>query len=375
MIQETHSSAADASKRASARSNTTDLIEDEDTLSAAAHERATKQQEQTSQYFSTQLPKEKPEGGKGEGRADPLSIYLAQGRQPEGTTGQQVSQDLSMASSERHGPGKNAEGALQSMNTWADASIHHPGQAGASSMYLQESLFTDKPTRQRRDFARADHIGLTSLGDNIYDIAMNTIKMNERPLCEKKSRMEVAPDCIRSVRIDNSSMSLCDKLVFSWCSRWGGGCLVEGNALRSSSINGSRHKRSTYLCMCRIFMLIALIVASMDLRVMMFADAAFAPRTRTELQGDGQGSTLGVFGCVGSCGGSLSGSGDSTYCGVSGGSWRSGSGNPCKNAGSAVPSNQGTGTYGTMGSWDVSRVDNMRYSKFVPSSFYQCESF
>ena len=191
----------------------------------------------------------------------------------------------------------------------------------------------------------------------------------------KKSRMEVVPDCIRSVRIDNSSMSLCDKLVSSWCRRWGGGCLVEGNALRSSSINGSRHKRSTYFCTCRIFMLIALIVASMDLRVMMFADAAFAPRTRTELQGNG-GSTLGVFGCVGSCGGSLStSSGGSTYCGSSGGSWRSGSGNPCKNAGSSVPSNQGTGTYGTMGSWDVSRVDNMRYSKFVPSSFYQCESF
>ena len=115
-------------------------------------------------------------------------------------------------------------------------------------------------------------------------------------------------------------------------------------------------------------------IASTDGRVMMFADAVFAPRTRTELQGDG-GSTLGVFGCVGSCGGSLSRSGDSTYCTSSGGSWRDGSGNPCINADSSVPSGQGTGTYGTMGSWDVSKVDNMRYSKFVPSSFYQCESF
>ena len=224
MVQETHSSAADASKRASARSNTANLTEDEFTsTTAAAHKRATKQQEQTSQYFSTQLPKEKPEGGKGEDRADPLSIHLAQGRQPQGTTGQQVSQDL-CAASYRHGPGKNAEGALQSMNTWADASIHHPGQAGASSMYLQESLFTDKPTRQRRDFARADHIGLTSVGENIYDIAMKTIKMNECPLRAKQSRMEIVPDRSRCVHIDNSSMSLCNKLVLSWCSRWGGGC-------------------------------------------------------------------------------------------------------------------------------------------------------
>ena len=248
------------------------------------------------------------------------------------------------------------------MNVCADASIHHPGLVGASSMYLSHSpskhanlegsfLTDDKPTCQRLDFSAVKHRGLTTLADNGNAGAMNVMNMNERPLHEKKSRT-VVPERIR----------------------WSYDCLVEGKALRSSYGNGAKHKQSTYFCMCRIFMVIALAVASVDMRVMMFADAAFAPRTRTELQGDGQGSTLGVFGCVGSCGGSLSRSGDSTYCGR-GGSWGYGSGNPCNNAGSAVPSNQGTGTYGTMGSWDVSRVDNMGMSKFVPSTFYQCESF
>ena len=51
MIQETHSNdtAADASKKASARSSTAYPIEDEGTPSTAAHERATKKQEQTYQ--------------------------------------------------------------------------------------------------------------------------------------------------------------------------------------------------------------------------------------------------------------------------------------------------------------------------------------
>ena len=191
MIQETHSNdtAADASKRASARSSTAYLIEDEGAPSIAAHERATKKQEQTYQDIFARLPEGKPEGGKGEEDRGPLSIRLAQGRQPPGTTGQQVSQGL-FATFDRHGPGKNDEGALRSMSVWADASIHHPGLVGASSMYLSHSpskhanlegslLTDDKPSCQKRDFTREDHSGLKTLVvDNSYDVAMKAIKMN-----------------------------------------------------------------------------------------------------------------------------------------------------------------------------------------------------
>ena len=121
-------------------------------------------------------------------------------------------------------------------------------------------------------------------------------------------------------------------------------------------------KSGLSLRMWWIHFLIALAVASTDGRTTIFADAAFAPRSRTELQGNG-GSTLGVFGCIGSCGQSpLPTSGDYTYC--FGGAWISGTGNPCNNADTGVPNGQGTGTYGTMGSWDVSKVDNMGWSKF-----------
>ena len=64
MIQETHYHAAGASKRAPVR-NKPSAIEDESTPSFMAQERATKQQEQTCQYFFAKLPEEKPEGGKG----------------------------------------------------------------------------------------------------------------------------------------------------------------------------------------------------------------------------------------------------------------------------------------------------------------------
>ena len=90
--------------------------------------------------------------------------------------------------------------------------------------------------------------------------------------------------------------------------------------------------------------------------------AEFAPRNREELQGDG-GAEKGVFGCVGACGRSLSVDGaGSTYC--SNGAWTSGNG-VCANADSDVPSDQGTGKYGAIESWDVSRVQSMRNSECV----------
>ena len=377
MIQETHYHAAGASERAPVR-NKAGVMEDKHPPSFMAQERATKQQEQTCQYFFAKLPEEKPEGGKGEDR-DPLSIHLAQGAQPLGTMGQQVSQDL-YATSYPQGPGKTTEGALHSMNKWADANLHHTRQVGASLLHLSNSplkhaslekgfLTDDKSTCQRRDCTRADRGELRETMGSGFSGAMDTLMANWRPLCGNKSLANVLPERIRDDHGENSSMRLCDKLVSIWRRRWGSGCLVEGNTLRSSGGNEGRDKRSSSLWICRMLLLISLAISWTDLRVMMFADAVFAPRTRTELQGDG-GSALGVFGCVGSCGGSLSTSSGSTYCSPSSnGPWESGSGNPCNNANSGVPSGQGTGKYGTMGSWDVSSVDNMRYSKLV-TSFY-----
>ena len=99
-------------------------------------------------------------------------------------------------------------------------------------------------------------------------------------------------------------------------------------------------------------------------RVLGGVEAEFAPRSRGELQGDG-GAEKGVFGCVGACGQSLSVYEGFTYCPLaSNGPWRSGNG-VCANADSDVPSDQGTGKYGAIESWDVSRVQSMYRSECV----------
>ena len=99
-------------------------------------------------------------------------------------------------------------------------------------------------------------------------------------------------------------------------------------------------------------------------RVLGGVGAEFAPRNREELQGDG-GAEKGVFGCVGDCGRSLSDIGGFTYCdGSVNGPWESGNG-VCANADSDVPSDQGTGKYGLIESWDVSRVQSMSFSECV----------
>ena len=369
MIQEPHSLAADASKMASTR-NTTVLVEDVDQLSASAHKRAMKQQEQTSQYYLA----EPPEGGKGEDW-DPLSIHLAQGRQPLHTACQQVIQDIH-TSTDPQRLGKSTGGALHSMNVCADASMHLPHKVMASSPYLSHSPTKhanleegcptdDKPSCQRRDFTRAYHSQLTNMMGGDYESAKNTIKTNWRPLSEKESQTEVFPDRIRYDHIETSTMHLCNKLVSISHRRWGSDCAVEGNSLRPSYGNEGRHKWSASFCMWRIFALISLAVASTDLRVIMFADAVFSPGTRTELQGDG---TFGVFGCIGTCGGPLKTYNGNTYCDTGGccsSNWGHNTGNPCHNADTDVPSGQGTGKYGMIGSWDVSKVDNMAHSKFV----------
>ena len=64
----------------------------------------------------------------------------------------------------------------------------------------------------------------------------------------------------------------------------------------------------------------------------------------------------GVFACVGACGGSLSETEGYTYC--DSGAWKSGDGSLCDN----------DDTHGAIGSWDVSRVQNMRYSEWCPPS-------
>ena len=86
-------------------------------------------------------------------------------------------------------------------------------------------------------------------------------------------------------------------------------------------------------------------------------EAVFTPRTRAELQGDGTAGGGGVFGCVGACGRSLTVDGaGSTYC--SNGAWFSGNG-VCANADTNVPSDQGTGKYGAIGSWDISVITSL----------------
>ncbi len=76
-------------------------------------------------------------------------------------------------------------------------------------------------------------------------------------------------------------------------------------------------------------------------------EAAFTPRTRAELQGDGTAGGGGVFGCVGECGQSLLTRSGYTYCHWdANGPWESGDGTTCANADSDVPSGQGDGKYG-----------------------------
>jgi hypothetical protein len=93
-------------------------------------------------------------------------------------------------------------------------------------------------------------------------------------------------------------------------------------------------------------------------------EAAFTPRTRAELQGDGTAGGGGVFGCVGECGQSLKESSCYAYCNWDAdGPWESGDGTPCVNADSDVPSGQGDGKYGAIGSWIVSKITNMYRSE------------
>ena len=87
------------------------------------------------------------------------------------------------------------------------------------------------------------------------------------------------------------------------------------------------------------------------------AEAAFAPGSRAELGGPSSGEG-GVYGCVGACGRSLSTDEGVTYCYNPGSAWHSGTG-VCVNANTDVPSGQGTGKYGAIGSWDVSAVKSL----------------
>ena len=99
-------------------------------------------------------------------------------------------------------------------------------------------------------------------------------------------------------------------------------------------------------------------------RVLGGVGAEFAPGNRGELQGDGTAGGGGVFGCVGACGESLSTLSGYTYCSYTGdGPWESGDGTTCLNADSDVPSGQGDGKYGAIGSWNVGKVTDMAYSE------------
>jgi hypothetical protein len=114
--------------------------------------------------------------------------------------------------------------------------------------------------------------------------------------------------------------------------------------------NNGRAFRAKQCARRRRLRVCAAIAATISAAMVHETTAAFAPNSRSELQ-------AATIGCVGACGRALSGSGDGTYC--SSGSWISGTGNPCNNAGAGVPGGQGSGTYGVIGDWDVAKVTIM----------------
>jgi hypothetical protein len=321
----------------------------------ANSEQAPKQRGRTSQYYLAELPSEEPKGGEWEGRLAFSSLHIAKSKE-----NQRASQDLHAATDyKQQTKGAEKQKIPCRPSAWNNTSGHRPLQVGDSSLYLTQY-----------STAQAD------LEGPLIQDAMPSLenKYNHQGLVSRKSSLSVPQDQNRHVCIRNYSSSFCEKkasntslaserfVVKQEKSRPSGDSLeVVGMGSTVKSPVGS-FKSGLSLCMWWIHILIALAVASTDGRTTIFADAAFAPRSRTELQGDG-GSNLGVFGCVGSCGQSpLRESSGYNYCST--GDWRySGTGNPCNNANTDVPNGQGTGTYGTMGSWDVSKVDNMRWSK------------
>ena len=328
----------------------------------ANREQVPKQQGRTSQYYLAELQSKEPEGGKWEESRAFSSFHIAHGKE-----NQLASQDPRAATDHmQQAKGTGKQKTPCKLSEWTNTSVHHSLQVGDSSLNLTRCL-TEK----------AD-----SEGPLIQD-AMPSLdnKHNHQGLGVCKSDLQVLQDRNRQDHVRNFSSSL-GEIPVSYASLISVRFVVKQEKLPPSgdivvTSNNSLEvgmestlkspagsfKSGLSLCTWWIHILVALAVASTDGRISIFADAAFAPRNRNELQGDGGGS-LGVFGCVGSCGSSpLPTSSGYTYC--NNGAWTSGTGNSCNNAATGVPNGQGTGTYGTMGSWDVSKVDNMGWSKFI----------
>ena len=106
-----------------------------------------------------------------------------------------------------------------------------------------------------------------------------------------------------------------------------------------------------------------LLLTAAALWSILVVQAVFVPRNRLELQGDRTAEGGGVFACVGACGAALGSDDDGgdPYCKIREfGVWTTGDG-VCVNADSTVPHGQGDGTYGNIGSFDVSKVTSMDY--------------
>ena len=117
---------------------------------------------------------------------------------------------------------------------------------------------------------------------------------------------------------------------------------------------------------CAVVMMIFFVIVN---EMSIYAGARFAPRSRSELVPST--GTGGVFGCIGSCGRALSSNNIGASCSSSSnGPWESGTGKPCQNAATSVPVGQGSGTYESIGSWDVSRIADLTYSKFRLKVFH-----
>lgn len=89
-------------------------------------------------------------------------------------------------------------------------------------------------------------------------------------------------------------------------------------------------------------------------------EAVFAPQTVAGAAPAKTQMELALIGCIGKCGdGRYNPPWPSMFGCRNGGAWATGSGNPCLNADDPVPNNQGSGKYGSIGSWDVSRLTSM----------------
>ena len=115
-------------------------------------------------------------------------------------------------------------------------------------------------------------------------------------------------------------------------------------------------------------MLILAAILTSTANFMLRTDAKFVPTNRSILIGDG-GPGLGLFGCLGECTSEIKiSSGGYSYCD----GYLHGTGIPCENANGDIPSGQGTGKYGAVSLWDISKVQNLASGECCTIFLFLC---